>query len=411
MSNNSLPHSAISSWGGFLYQGKVALFHSLKLIVDGNFDGKVIDTFELQLDSTDDFAIYYKGMAISTHQVKAKKSKNRSSYIEALEQASNVQKDCNIDTKRFFHVANELDDFSDYTNSQENIVAFYKYDDQCFCELSEIDNLLSNLLRDYLKLKSLDCTEKIILEKLVLLSELISEKILSNHAKIHSGETQNKVAYFNRINKDVIVGVLNQPQLFLMDKEYVALKFKQNLCNVIENYLYMYSEDYEDYEIHILTCILKFICENKSLDHITINDSIQPHTENYILDDDHVYDYLDVFLEFGIPPLLKDIPHYSCNLLNKYLPTALKVKASKRIRADAFVAKLKRNISNNPNLSNLIFEYNNLIAAEIDGDLQILDLNNIVNVVGDGGNLNNIVKPYSLRVISVSVAESEINAK
>ncbi|MQZ39149.1 hypothetical protein F4T96_13345 [Acinetobacter nosocomialis] len=57
MSNNSLPHSAISSWGGFLYQGKVALFHSLKLIVDGNFDGKVIDTFELQLDSTDDFAM------------------------------------------------------------------------------------------------------------------------------------------------------------------------------------------------------------------------------------------------------------------------------------------------------------------------------------------------------------------
>ena len=101
MVDNLLPHSAISSWGGFLYQGKVALFHSLKLIVDGEFEKRVINTFELQLDSTDDFAIYFQGVAISTHQVKAKKSKNRSSYNEALEQASNVQKDCNTATKGF----------------------------------------------------------------------------------------------------------------------------------------------------------------------------------------------------------------------------------------------------------------------------------------------------------------------
>lgn len=411
MVDNLLPHSAISSWGGFLYQGKIALFHSLKLIVDGKFEEQIIDTFELQLDSTDDFAIYYQGIAISTHQVKAKKSKNRSSYMEALEQASNVQKDCNARTKRFFHVANELDDFSEYTNSQKKVVNFYKYDEKSFCKLAEIDNLLSELLKKYFKSKLFDITEIIILEKLTLLSELISDKILSNHAKIHSGATQNEAAYYNRISKEIILKILNQPPLFLMDKEYVALKFKRNLCNVIENYLHLYSEDYEDHEIYILTCILKFICESKDLDHVTINDSIQPHKENYILDDDHIHDYLDVFLEFGVPPLLKDIPHYSCDLLNKYLPTALKIKASKRIRADMFIANLKKNISNNPNLSNLIFEYNNLVASEIDGDLKVLNLNNIMETEDEDKNLHHIVKPYSLRVISVSMAESEINAK
>lgn len=411
MVDNLLPHSAISSWGGFLYQGKVALFHSLKLIVDGRFEQKLIDTFELQLDSTDDFAIYFQGVAISTHQVKAKKSKNRSSYNEALEQASNVQKDCNITTKRFFHVANELDDFSDYINSNKNTVTFYKYDNQCFCELSEIDILLSKLLERYFNLNSLDVTEKIILEKLTLLSELISGKILSNHAKIHSGSTQNESAYYNRISREEIVSILNQKALFLLDKQYVALNFKRKLCDNIENYLYKYSDEFNYDQIYILTCILKFICENKDFDHATINDSIQPHKENYMLDDDHVHDYLDVFLEFGIPPLLKDIPHYSCQLFNKYLPTALKIKASKRIRADTFISNLQRNISNNPNLSNLIFEYNNLIASEIDGDLKVLNLENIMDVEDENNKMHHIVKPYSLRVISVSEAESKINAK
>lgn len=411
MANNLLPHSAISSWGGFLYQGKIALLHSLKLIVDGVFEKKVINNFELQLDSTDDFAIYFNGVAISTHQVKAKKSENRSSYIDALEQASNVQKDCNATTKRFFHVANKLDDFSDYVNSNKKIVNFYEYDNQKFCTLFEIDVRLSKILEEYLNLNSLDATENIILEKLTLLSELISRKILFNHSKIHSGMTQNEVAYYNRINSEEIVDILNQPQMFLLDKEYVALRFKKNLCNIIENYLYLYNEDYTTDQIYILTCILKFICENKDLDHVTINDSIQPHKENYILDYDHVHDYLDIFLEFGVAPLLKDIPHYCNDLINKYLPTALKIKASKRIRADMFIAQLRENISNNPNLSNLVFEYNNLIASEIDGDLQILSMENIMDVEDENNNIHHIVKPYSLRVISVSMAESEINVK
>ncbi len=72
--NGELPDSAISSWGGFVYQGKIALFHSIKLLVEGSFDGKEVKKFALQLDSTDDFAIYSDGIAISVHQVKAKAS-------------------------------------------------------------------------------------------------------------------------------------------------------------------------------------------------------------------------------------------------------------------------------------------------------------------------------------------------
>ncbi|MER3618215.1 hypothetical protein J8747_18940, partial [Klebsiella pneumoniae] len=60
MSNieETLPGSAISSWGGFVYQGKVALYHCLKLLTEKSFHQSIIDACELQLHCTDDFAIY-----------------------------------------------------------------------------------------------------------------------------------------------------------------------------------------------------------------------------------------------------------------------------------------------------------------------------------------------------------------
>lgn len=50
------PNSAISSWSGFVYQRKVALYHSLKLIIEGEKD------FELQL-----FHVY-SGRLIQNYQ-------------------------------------------------------------------------------------------------------------------------------------------------------------------------------------------------------------------------------------------------------------------------------------------------------------------------------------------------------
>ena len=78
MSNieETLPESAISSWGGFVYQGKVALYHCLKLLTAKSFQQRIIDNFELQLDSTDDFAIYCDGKVISTHQGKVRISRS-----------------------------------------------------------------------------------------------------------------------------------------------------------------------------------------------------------------------------------------------------------------------------------------------------------------------------------------------
>lgn len=47
-------HSAADIWNGFIYQGKVALYHVLKLI---NNDKDNVDGLHLQLDSLENFAI------------------------------------------------------------------------------------------------------------------------------------------------------------------------------------------------------------------------------------------------------------------------------------------------------------------------------------------------------------------
>lgn len=112
------PASAISSWSGFVYQGKVALYHSLKLINDGEED------FDLQLDSSDDFAIYKGTKLISAHQVKAKISKYRSGYTKALEQSSLIEYDKVKGTSRYFHVSVPLENTDDYIGSNGETVKF-----------------------------------------------------------------------------------------------------------------------------------------------------------------------------------------------------------------------------------------------------------------------------------------------
>ena len=69
---NDSPHTAISTWSGYVYQGKIALFHTLKLLVA---DRAQTLNHKLQLESADDFAILSQSnIHLSLHQVKAYKS-------------------------------------------------------------------------------------------------------------------------------------------------------------------------------------------------------------------------------------------------------------------------------------------------------------------------------------------------
>jgi hypothetical protein len=146
--DENYPASAVATWSGYVYQGKIALYHALKLILVGDED------FELQLDSTDDFAIYKNGVVDSAHQVKAKIGKYRKSYNKALEKSAKIEDDLIAGVKRYFHVSVLLTDTTDYTGATGEIVKFYSYGDKKYCGLGEIEGLTKAVIKKYLRKQS-----------------------------------------------------------------------------------------------------------------------------------------------------------------------------------------------------------------------------------------------------------------
>ncbi|MEF1211558.1 hypothetical protein REH77_05480, partial [Vibrio alginolyticus] len=225
------PASAISSWSGFVYQGKVALYHSLKLIHDGNLD------FELQLDSSDDFAIYKDGKLQTAHQVKAKISKYRSGYSKALEQSTLIEHDKIKGTPRYFHVSVQLDNTDDHKGTSGEIVKFYRYGGNFHCGLGEIEELTKALIKNICEKQSITVSDNLINFNYCLLSEKISTKAIHNHKlNQEDGFSENKAAYEGRIEaKDILEELLTENPY--QNRDYYAVELKARLQTYLEERL------------------------------------------------------------------------------------------------------------------------------------------------------------------------------
>ncbi|OKY25230.1 hypothetical protein [Thalassotalea sp. PP2-459] len=150
-----LPHTAISSCSGYIYQGKIAVIHCLKLFEEL---GEEARTLELEIESLDDFAIVNPdGSYRSMHQVKAKKETRFSSYIEAL-RTQKRDSALHNDIEVYFHVAKSIVDIPNNFSDTFEPIQFYKYldnDEQEIdaCELDQVDLLNeSQAKRTYLSL-------------------------------------------------------------------------------------------------------------------------------------------------------------------------------------------------------------------------------------------------------------------
>ncbi|CQJ65058.1 TPA: ABC-three component system protein [Yersinia enterocolitica] len=406
----NLPGSAITSWGGFVYQGKVALYHCLKLLTDKSFQNKPIEYFELQLDSTDDFAIYSEGKVISTHQVKAKLSQYLSEYISAIYKAACIETDCNDDTIRYFHVAKELDKFDNYTSSNGKTVQFYDYGDSKHCRLSKINDLIDEQIAKYLDDNRLIKTENLIIEKSTLLSELITNKVIIIHNLVHNGQTQNYAAYHNRITSNIFLELLSSPPLNHSDEIYHALSTKEKIATIIEDEFYTDIEHFNEEQIKSISNVFRFIYSLNDSSAIKMHTSLQPHRQNNVTNKDDIRDYLDVISAISHIPKLLGLPHYS-KKISKYLPTALSIRDGMR-RNTSFQEDLKRHIRDNGTLASLLYEYNNIIAYEISKETIISATSEKITIVpGTPENKNHIVKEFDLRILSIDEAEGELNAE
>jgi len=79
-----MAHDASATWSGFNYQGKIALFHTLKLIIQKVSSGQSLNDYQLILENNEDFDINGPGGYESFHQVKAINETAYSKFQDAL---------------------------------------------------------------------------------------------------------------------------------------------------------------------------------------------------------------------------------------------------------------------------------------------------------------------------------------
>ncbi|PPA02535.1 hypothetical protein C4E44_18900 [Pseudomonas sp. MWU12-2312b] len=350
------PHSAISTWSGFVYQGKVALYHCLKLINEGDSE------FELQLDSTDDFAIYKDGKLISAHQVKAKIGDYRSNYKEALKKSASVELDRVAGIKRYFHISQPINDNSDYVDGNGERVEFYPYGEFRHCELDKIEELTKQIIREIYARQTVIFDDGLLNANYCLLSDSISSKALAIHAKIQNeGDTQRQAAYVNRVTASSILSGIEDTSPYER-KDYFAIELKARLHTYLEERLAESLPGMSDAAYERSRRIYELVRLSEGGDFKTLCQLMKPSEKFSRIQNSDIRRYSELVHTMNAEPILKRLPHYLDDSNKFYAPTALYLPepTDKKYCTSEIIAEIK----DNDDLGRLLFEFNNLIAAK-----------------------------------------------
>lgn len=210
------PHTAISTWSGFVYQGKLALYHCLETMCS---DYEANRNLKLQLESQDDFAIFRHQQCISMHQVKAYKDCRFSAYSEGLATQRDKARQRGV-AIAYFHVAREVTNVPPTFEADYAPVKFYSYPNlpeingnptQSFCPLDQVDifirNKLCSLLDDFARQPA--WKNNIVDSIQNTLEAMINSKVILIHSLIHdSVRHQAAIAASEFIDFSELYGVI-----------------------------------------------------------------------------------------------------------------------------------------------------------------------------------------------------------
>ena len=223
------PHTAISSCSGYIYQGKIALMHCLKLFENLGAQAKELS---LEIESLDDFAIKNgDGSYRSMHQVKAKKEQRFSAYRAAIvKQQRDSQNHAGIGV--YFHVAANIEDTPDNFAATFNPVQFYSYRNeqgasQNSCPLNCVDNWNNEQLKKtYQALGQPDfkhTDEEYLNKTRQHLEDLVIKHIICVHHKIieckKSGVTDRHIAQLSNIPLNIFFEAITETDFNNVDSE------------------------------------------------------------------------------------------------------------------------------------------------------------------------------------------------
>ncbi|WP_082082807.1 ABC-three component system protein [Vibrio sp. ECSMB14106] len=398
------PASAISSWSGFVYQGKVALYHSLKLIHDGDLE------FELQLDSSDDFAIYKDGKLHTAHQVKAKISKYRSGYTTALEQSTLIEYDKIKGTTRYFHVSVQLNNTDDHKGASGETVKFYRYGDNYYCGLGEIEGLTKGLIQNICEKQSITISDNLINFNYCLLSEKISTIAIHCH-KLNQvdGVQEARAAYENRIKASSLLAVLLNENPY-QNRDYYGVELKARLLTHLEERLDQALPTMSDATYERARRLCEHIRETPINELKTLCQMMKPSERFQDVQTNDIRRYTKLIQAISVEPIFNHLPHYLDSENRFYVPTALDVDESEECESDMI-----REMKNNGDLLRLLFEYNHLIASKAEASFtfntKFTNSDDFDNKPATEKLESNIIKSLCISVMTKEDAEGQLNDK
>ncbi|WP_413675805.1 ABC-three component system protein [Pantoea dispersa] len=398
------PASAVSSWSGFVYQGKIALYHSLKIIHEGDLD------FELQLDSSDDFAIYKNGKLHTAHQVKAKISNYRSGYTKALEQSTLIEYDKIKGTARYFHVSVPLNNTDDHRGINGEIVKFYRYGKNYYCGLGEIEGLTKDLIKKICNNHKIIVSDNLINFNYCLLSEKISAKAINNH-KLNQigGVSENRSAYEGRIKSSSILEDLITENPY-QNRDYYAVSLKAKLQTYLEERLDQALPTMSDATYERARCLCEHIRETHINELKALCQMMKPSERFQDVQTNDIRRYTKLIQAISVEPIFSHLPHYLDSKNRFYVPTALDVDESEECEFD-----MTREMKNNGDLLRLLFEYNHLIASKAEASFtfntKYTNSDDFDNKQTTEKLESNITKSLCISVITKDDAEKRLNDK
>ncbi|MEC6898696.1 ABC-three component system protein [Photobacterium piscicola] len=408
--------SAIASWSGFIYQGKIALYHCIHLLINGSQSAD-----HLKVETLDDFVIYgLGGKALSIHQVKARNNRKRLAYEDALKQAAEISTS-SIDksTKRWFHVSCELDDFSSYTptNATQNPVKFYHYrDNNQYIRLDCVNEQLEQVVTDYLEKVKLNYSPLLIQYKLGLLYTLLDTKVISAHAKIHN----NSELKFDAANKTPILlaeieECLKSEVLDETNENIVLNRFRRNILDRTDELIESHKTSDDISLIDVLACRNTIARMNlETLKRLYY--SKKPNLNSISIkgfSNDSVESYMSIIAILKQLVVFKDLPHYHHPQFGTYLPTAIQLK---KINEKLSLSDIQNNVEalrENSIVQDVLYEYNNLIVDMKHSAFPLSEATKLtgrfIDISDDDLSQARLTKIHNVRFISPDDAQEELN--
>jgi hypothetical protein len=422
MTHGKLPHTAITSWSGFVYQGKVAIYHVLQLLESP----ETCTGFALQLDCLEDFAILDgDGTTISMHQVKAKKTQYYSGYkkdFEKLKEKADEQ-EC---TDAKFHVARAINNRSEQDIEKDHSpVKFYKYDGDYCCPVDEIDQKIEGKLQTLFATRYPEDIYKHFNEYASkarsYLDQIVLKRVLVTHRIIHDDlAPQAEAAYKQTIPFSEFIDILSDDlQQRGQGEEYYLYVLLGDIHQYYQHYCIDNEDEVSDDELKKLSYCMKVIGELDIPPMIQFIRNIIPHRDfkfrtlaDFKEKTFNQEEFQDAFLT--TMKRLKQPEYNPKNFFRwhaegkSFTPTTINTAA-------AHARKICRNIIKNAKQTdlNIMFEGNNLITSGINVDSILDEVPEVVRTPAeeeDCDKRHHVTRWKNVALVSLENATEVINA-